>query len=464
MKIIDQLRKRITNLLGAPLDELGQWARFLRFQIHLWRFCARRLNKNNALAMSSALSFRTIFAIIPALVLAIVILKPFGLVQTTKAGIEQALKAAALDQIVITEETGTSPGRPDLPDTERPPSVVTLAETIERLVSRVERKLTFGRIGPIGVLVLIWAVLTLLTTMERSLNRVFGARRVRGLGKRVLLYWSVVTLCPLLLVTAVYLGGLAAETVQEIPVVSWILSAVGWTAPVLVGIALLATIYKLMPNTQVGFRAALGGAAVAAPLWLIAKWGFALYITRLVGRGSLYGTLGLLPLFLFWMNLSWLLFLFGATIAHTAANLREMQAAEESEKFVPTASSMVAATVAVAKPFLAGAGPVGLTEVAGELRLSHEAAEWLLERLGGMGIVSRVESADRHSYVLARPAGKIPMTELLEIDEDEGAASDSSLYAPEIAGTVRAFRDHTREALGKLTLENLIGEQKSSTD
>ena len=459
MKLIEQLKDRVTNLLTAPLDEVGRWARFVRFQIQLWRFCAGRLRKNNAMAMSSALSFRTLFALIPALVLALVILKPLGRVETTQAGIEKALKVVALDQIVVSEGPKAAPGQPT--GTQGPPKVVKLAETIERLVTSVERKLTFGRIGPVGVLVLIWSVLTLLTTMERSLNRIFNARRVRSLGKRVLLYWSVVTLCPLLLVTAVYLGGVAAEVLRGIPVISWMLSAVGWMGPVVVGIALLATVYKLMPNTAVSFNTALVGATVAVPLWLVAKWGFGLYVFNLVGRGSLYGTLGLLPVFLLWLNLSWLLFLFGATIAHTAANLSAMRAAEAQERFVPTSSAMLAAAAAVAVPFSTGTGPVPAQQVAGKLRLPTENAEWLLERLIAIRVVSRVDSAAEPAYVLARPADRIPLTEILEIDGCREADRPAD-YDPEVADVLARFRQRACGSFGKLTLADIVAADESS--
>jgi membrane protein len=459
MKIIDRLRDRVTNLPTVPRDELGRWTRFLRYQVQLGRFCAERLKKDNAMAMSSALSFRTIFALIPALVLAVIILKPFGLVETTKIGIQNVLSAIGVSQIAVREESVMPMESGPWPSIEPSRNVVNLAETIERLVGQVERKLTFGRVGPVGVVVLIWTVLTLLTTMERSLNRIFSARRVRPLGRRVLLYWSVITLCPLLLVTAIYLGRLAAQALQDTPVLSWVLSVVAEVAPILVGILLLAMVYALMPNTKVNFVWALGGATVAIPLWLVAKWAFALYVTNLVAVGSLYGTLGLLPLFLLWLNLSWLLFLFGAEIAHTGANLTQMQLAEESEKFVPTPSAILAAALAVAKPYLAGLGPVTTTEVARKLKLPLEVAEGLLERLTGMRVVTRVDAPAAPAYVLARPPEKIPMTEILQIDQVEEPAPAGAPPDAEIAETVASFKGRARGALGKFTLaEVLAGE------
>ena len=458
MKIVDRLQKRKTSFLSAPLDELTRWARFLRHQWELWGFCAERLRKNNAMAMSAALSFRTIFALIPALVLAVIVLKPFGMVETTKSGIQNILAAVGVDEIEVKKESVMPMESGPWANIEPTTRTVGLSETIERLVGRVEQKLTFGRVGPVGVLVLIWTVLTLLTTMERSLNRVFGARRVRPLGRRVLLYWSVITLCPLLLATAIYVGRAGAGGLENTPVLSWIVRTGAVIAPILVGVLLLGTVYTLMPNTKVNFRWALGGAAIIAPLWLAAKWGFSLYVTKLVGAGSLYGTLGLLPLFLLWLNLTWLLFLFGAEIAHAGANLAQVRLAEEAEKFVPTPGAMLAATVAVAKPYLAGEGATGTAEVARKLKLPAEMAEVLLERLTGMGVVSRVEGSTAPAYVLARPPEKIAMTELLGIDPEQGPGASESPYDAEIAGAVASFGGRARGALGPFTLAEVLGE------
>jgi membrane protein len=332
---------------------------------------------------------------------------------------------------------------------------VGLSETIERLVGRVERKLTFGRVGPVGVVVLIWTVLTLLTTMERSLNRVFGARRVRPLGRRVLLYWSVITLCPLLLATTIYLGRAGVGGLENTPVLSWIVGAVEVVAPILVGILLLGMVYFLMPNTKVDRVWSLIGATAVVLLWLVAKWGFALYVTKLVAVGSLYGTLGLLPLFLLWLNVTWLLFLFGAQMAHAGANLR--QRAGEAEKFVTTPGAMLATTVAVAKPYLAGKGAVAMTEVARRLKLPAEVAEVLLERLTGMRVVSRVEAGAAPAYVLARPPEKIAMMEMLGIDPVSESETDEPVYDAEITKMVASFRGRARGALGEYSLADLLG-------
>jgi membrane protein len=455
MKIMDRLRRQSEHVMSSRETELSGWRRPLRRGIDASRFCWRRLKAENAPAMSAALSFRTIFALIPALVLAGVFLNPFGLLEQS---LNKFLAGLGIEQIVVSNPRAAAPGAPTVSLDEPPVEVLMLSEKIQDLVGTIQRKITYGGVGLVGVLLLVWTVIALLTAMEKSLNRIFGARRVRPFGKRMMLYWSVVTLCPLLLVAAIFVGGASVRGLGGLPVVRYLVTAVVWVAPLLIGVLLLALVYRLMPNTQVVFRAALIGAAVAVPLFALAKWGFSLYVARVVAHGSLYGALGLLPLFLIWVNVSWMLFLVGAVLAHTLANFTDLRASEGAEVFIQSPSARVAAAVVVAKPYEAGQGPQPLADLASRLGLPVTSVERLMDKLVAMRIVARVESP-APAYVLTRPAAKIPMTELLEIDPQEHARWTAE-YDPEIAAAVETFRGRARGALANWTLADFLAEAK----
>ena len=111
MRITNPITKGIENLLTSPGKELGRWVRFLRFQIQLWRFCARRLAEQNAMAMSAALSFRTMFALIPLLVLAVLILGAVGILDQGKKSLHQFLEATGLTEITLNTETAPTDDR-----------------------------------------------------------------------------------------------------------------------------------------------------------------------------------------------------------------------------------------------------------------------------------------------------------------------------------------------------------------
>ena len=184
MVIRDKLKSRIESLLTTPGQELGRWARFLRFQIQLWRFCMRRLRQHNAMAMSAALSFRTIFNLIPILVLAILVMKSVGVLQDSKDSLRKLLDTAGFSQIRLLDDSSSEAAK--LQDQTTLPSDTrnSAADEIMNLVENVENQLTFSRVGPVGIALLIWTSVTLLTTIERSLNRIYEARASRGVFRQ----------------------------------------------------------------------------------------------------------------------------------------------------------------------------------------------------------------------------------------------------------------------------------------
>ena len=455
MKIVDRFRREGEQVMTARHAELRGWRGTLRRAIDVGRFCWRRMKFENAPAMSAALSFRTIFALIPALVLGAVLLKPFGLVAGTENYLRNFFATFGIEQIVVSEPL--APGATPNPD-DPPYKVLMLSEQIAELVKMAETRMTLGTVGPVGVVLLIWTVMSLLTTTERSLNRIFGAQQVRPFGRRMFLYWSVVTLCPLLLITAVYLGRAAVGVLAGVPFGADAGGTVEWLVLVVIGVITLAIVYRLMPNTPVRLGPALVGAALAVPLFMLAKWGFGLYVSKLVVKGTLYGHLGLLPVFLVWVNLSWMVFLLGAVLTHTLASFSELRAAEEAEAFILSPSARVAAALAVARPYEAGRGPVSARELAATLRLPRMSVETLMEKLAALKIALRVETPAA-SWILARPAASIAMTELLEIGANE-ASRPAAEYDPEIAAAVERFRGRAAGALAGWTLADFLAEKK----
>jgi len=461
------LRDHVVRILTSPGEELGRGARFVRYQIRLFYFCMRRLKQHNAMAMSSALSFRSVFAMIPLIVLGVVAMKSFGYLEEGKAKLRDLLDESGFSQITlsggaeVTTAPASQPGtRPASPPTTAPGGaddrVVNVAAQIEQIVDSVEQKLTFGALGPVGAALLIWSALTLVTTMERSLNRIFGAPRPRGLGRRVLLYWSACTLGPIAVVLAEVASVKAMAFFDKIGGWSWILAAVGWVQPILVGVVVLTALYVLMPNTTVSLRAALGAAAVAFPLWLIARWGYSIYLQRLVGKDNLYGSLGLLPLTLLWLNLSWYLFLFGAELAHTAASLGDLSFADRGEPSVLSPWDLLGAAVAVAGRHAAGQEPPTAEHLAGRLGLPAPAAQTLLDRLTEGGVVCAVARDGPAAYVPARTADRIRVVDVLEFaDPPKGRKASSRLDAA-LGRAVREARSAAAGALDEMTVSDLL--------
>ncbi len=455
MQIINSLKQRITRLLSAPGDEIGSWGKFLRFQIQLWRSCGRRLRENNSMAMSAALSYRTILVLVPTVFLAVLVLRPMDKLEDAKKGLRKLIKSQGFAEIHM-----AGPGAAPTTDATSAPAtaqtrVVRIDDWVISVLDDVDSQLTIARVGPIGAVLLIWTTITLLTTIERMLNRIFGAPRSRSVGRRTLLYWAAISLGPIALLAAVYAGDVLQVAFAETPVLSWVLAVSARAAPIVLGMVLLATFYKFMPNTHVSFRAALGGAVIAVPLWLLAKWGMGLYID-LVAIHSFYGALGLVPLFLIWLNMVWLIFLFGAELAHTAVNLRRISTAEQADKIMLGPWHLLAAAIVVARPYQAGQGPAALEEVFTKLNLLSESAQRLLSHLSAAGIICPVAGESKGRFLLAKPADKIPVAEILDIGCPGADELSPQVCDDQVAQALARVRAKAGAAMESLTLADIL--------
>lgn len=449
---------RLLQLLTRPGAEVSRWAAFAHFQLRLWRYAARRLNQNNVFAMSAALSFQTIFALIPILVLGLLFAKQVGALEDGKESLRTFLQSTGMSIIYATDAVDEKPSVENAQKRRQ-----SAADYIEDMVTTVEAKLSIKRIGPVGAFLFIWTALSLITTMEDSLNRVFGAVRNRGIPRRVLLYWSVMTLGPIALAVANYFGQRALEATRGVSGLSWLGFGAGWLGPIVVGTLVLTFIYALLPNTHVRVKTAAGGALVATILWLMVKWLFSLYVERFVLDGNLYGILGVLPLFLMWLNFSWMVFLFGAEIAHTAAHgRRALEEKPVEDELVLTPTDALAVVLTVAQRFQVGDGPAGLAEIASHTALHGVSANRMLERLTTAGVLCRVRSEGEDRYVLPCPPEQMSVAEVMKACQPDRPTTAKPQEADALARSIALIDERVHAPVQDLTVAECLTSHKSN--
>ena len=168
-----------------------------------------------------------------------------------------------------------------------------------------------------GTLFLVVTAIILMATIEKALNRIWRVDRPRHPTSRLVMYWAVLTLGPMLLggslgltsyLTALPL--LAPEFVR-----GTLQSALLLMTPPLVALAAFTLIFLLVPNRRVHWRHALAGAAFSALAFELSKRGFVLYIANFPTYERLYGALATIPIFLVWIYVSWVVILLGASLA-----------------------------------------------------------------------------------------------------------------------------------------------------
>ena len=181
-----------------------------------------------------------------------------------------------------------------------------------------------------GAAALLVTAVLMLASVEDTFNRIWRVTRPRPKLARFLVYWTVLTLGPLLMV-----GGLAAWSyVLSLPLLHD--AAQGFapgerllrSVPLLIELVGFTLAYLIIPNRRVALRHALAGGVLATLLFELAKSGFALYLGKVPSYAQIYGTLAVIPIFLIWIYLSWVVVLLGASFAASLSAFRFQPAAQ----------------------------------------------------------------------------------------------------------------------------------------
>ncbi|WDQ19024.1 YihY/virulence factor BrkB family protein [Rhodopirellula sp. P2] len=294
-----------------------------------------------------------------------------------------------------------------------------IRRTLHGATSKIA-SLDFASIGVFGLLLFIYAAVALADATEYLFNRIFDAPTQRPIHLRVAVHWSIITLGSGLLALSLYMSAQVIDWFGDLGAGSgpvWILQH---ALSLLAAWVLLFLLYALMPNTHVSVRAAVMGSAVSAVLWEFAKYGFQIYVTTAVPYLELYGSIGVIPLFLLWIYLTWLIVLFGLILTYTLQTVRgkEFRRRSEKQEDLPAGDPdwMLPIMTEVAIAF-AGGEAVGRQELSDRLGLSSRVVHEMETRLIEGNFLRRVVTGpgQENQLTLARPAKKILLAEVMRL-------------------------------------------------
>ena len=158
--------------------------------------------------------------------------------------------------------------------------------------------------------------LLLMQTMEKALNRIFASKPSGRFLKKVLMYWAVLTMGPLLVG-----GGIAmSSSVLQYSTFAGVKEFLLKVLPVITSTVGFFLVYLVVPNAKIKWRHALAGAVFAAVLFEVAKVAFTFYVTTIPTYEKVYGALATIPLFLIWLYFSWNIILLGGTVTATLSS------------------------------------------------------------------------------------------------------------------------------------------------
>jgi len=258
--------------LAKPAAELGH---------EFWR----HIQQAQLFLVASSLAYTTILSLIPVLAVSFAMFKAFG-------GMEKLF--ATIEPIILNNLAEGS------------------SEEVMLALHGFINNTHAAALGAGGILGLILTCMSMLSSAERAINRVWQARMGRSLFQRVTAYWFFITLGPLALSVAV-----GAATSSDFPLLRYLPGGAGLY---LVSVGLFFAIYKWVPHCYVHWRFALISALFTASFWNLAQWAYSFYVSKFVTYNKIYGSLAAIPIILLWIYVAWILVLSGAALGATLQN------------------------------------------------------------------------------------------------------------------------------------------------
>jgi membrane protein len=372
---------------------------------HFCVMVGRSFIRNRCPARASALAYTTLLALVPMLAIALSV--STSLLQNEG---EKPIREL-IDKLVANVAPALNLELKD-------GSAESLAKRQE-VVTRIADFIANIRTGTLGVtsmIALVFVAIGLLRTIEAAFNDIWGVTRGRGWVASVIQYWATITLGPVVLVLAIGLttGPHFKATAQFIGALPFVGSLLLQLAPFVVLSLAFGAFYQLMPNTRVRWQAALAGGIVGGTLWQLNNLFNVIYVSRVVTYSKIYGSLGIIPLFLIGMYFSWLILLFGAQVAYAVQNRQAYLQERLAEGVNQRGREFVALRLltCVAQHFQRGEKAPSVNALAAALGVPTRLAAPLLQTLLRAKLVVEVLNGET-GYAPARPLDRITAHDVL---------------------------------------------------
>ncbi|BDG04355.1 YhjD/YihY/BrkB family envelope integrity protein [Anaeromyxobacter oryzae] len=372
-----------------------------------------------------ALTYISLFALVPALVVAFSVVQAF----TGTERIAERVHEFLFENLAVGAQA-------------------TIGPYLERFI----RNAHATSAGLVGGAILVWSAVTLFSNVERAVNDVWGIKRRRSISQQAVIYWVGLTLGPLLLAASVTLGAATRSFFANTGV-----QALAVLASTLLTCTFFAVLFQIVPNTRVRLSAAAAGGLVAGVAWELAKFGYTFAVARIFRYHAIYGSVAAVPIFLFWLFVSWTILLFGARLAYVVQYASSLIGSMDGGSRATREILAGQALLMIARAYDEERVAPDSGEVAGRLRATAEQAGEALSALRQQGLV--IALADG-GLVPSRTLEKITLLDVRRAvaGRDPVLASGAGV----LAGIVKGIEDRAASELAAVTYRALCDRDRAA--
>lgn len=348
----------------------GQKSFWIR-QLRIFLLAIRGFAEDKCQLRASALTFFSLLSVVPVVAMAFGVAKGFGF--------EEVLEQRLMTQLQGQEE---------------------VAARIIGFAQSFLENTKGGLIAGIGITILFWTVIKVLGNIENSFNDIWGIKKARTLGRKFSDYLSIMMVCPILFIMSSSVTVVITSQVTQIVEKLAFLGPIGGLIitslqilPYAVIWVMFTFIYIFMPNTKVNFKSGLMAGITAGTIYQIVQWAYIAFQIGASKFGAIYGSFAALPLFLVWLQISWLVVLLGAEISFAEQNVDTYEFEADSLKVSYSFKKLLALNIAhvCVKIFHEGGVPPTAAQLSRDLEIPIRLVHQVLFELTEAGVLSEVK-------------------------------------------------------------------------
>ena len=290
--------KWLRSAIHDPFEELSRWEKMVRYIWQVLRQGAAQLSEDSASTMAAALTYRTLFGVLPMTDVGAGGARAIMGEERFENFLHDAIEISGLNLVQISDDGGVS----------------TLGSWLSNLVTS-GMNVSIAALTWVGVFVLIYSAIALMVNIETCFNVICRSKKGRSWFKRIPTYWFLLTFGPVAAAVGIWADQQVAGIIHEYVGWAWLLLVAQKIWSFLLCWGVLILLFRTIPTVKLGYTPVMIGGAVAAVLLMLGQASLAFYFNHALSLKQMYGSLGLLPIFMFWLYLMWLIVLLGLQVA-----------------------------------------------------------------------------------------------------------------------------------------------------
>ena len=389
-----------TDIWRIPIAEASRTRRIIRRVLMSIVLAVRGFSEDRLMVKASALTYYTLFAIVPVIALVMAIARGFGM---------QDLIVATLSR-----QAG-----------EHASVMANVLEFVNRYLEHARGGVFVG----IGVVMLIWSVMSGFRHVETIFNDIWNVKKNRSISSQLSTYLSLMFVLPVLVVASSGLSMFLVSALSDniFGVLSPFLIHVIKLLPYFINILIFTALFLIVPNTRVKFLSALTAGAFTGIVFQLFQFFYIKGQVFLTSYNAVYGGFAMVPLLLLWLQISWLIILLGAELSFAVQNYANYEYAEDIKKMSRRYSNflLLAIMTLIVKRFVAEEGPYTSEDLSKETKIPIKIVRNSINTLVDVGLVVGVHNDDsrQKSYYPAVDVNNITIGKLISRIDNYGSDS-----------------------------------------